>query len=173
MDENEGIQVLRSRHRNGLAIGFTGTRDGMAIDQWRMVESLIEALWNDTFQNAHHNGDCIGADAQAYGSVVTLRKKYGTAIVSLVGHPANVHERFRQGNQFDISWPIKPPLTRDKDIVNQSDVMIAGPSGYDEIMRGSGTWATIRYARKVNKPLLIVWPDGTVKVEILRRLEDG
>lgn len=172
MDEVEGIQILRSRHHNGLAAGFTGTRKGMTIEQWHKVERIMESLWEGSYEHAHHNGDCIGADAQAYGSVVTLRKKYGTHFVSLVGHPAKVHERYREGNEFDIEWPLKSPLARDKDIVDQSDVMIAGPSGYEEIMRGSGTWATIRYTKEVNKPLFIVWPDGTVTVEILRRLID-
>ena len=30
-------------------------------------------------------------------------------------------------------------------------------------MARSGTWSTIRYAKKVDKPVKIVYPDGTIK----------
>jgi hypothetical protein len=38
--------------------------------------------------------------------------------------------------------------------------MIATPKGFTEEARG-GTWFTIRYARSKNKPLIIVYPDGS------------
>jgi hypothetical protein len=37
--------------------------------------------------------------------------------------------------------------------------VIAAPMSSAEILR-SGTWATIRYARKAGKPVLIIWPNG-------------
>ncbi len=55
----------------------------------------------------------------------------------------------------------KPYLARNRDIVNAADVLIAGPGGMEEIMR-SGTWATVRYARKKQKPVIIVYPNGEV-----------
>jgi hypothetical protein len=35
----------------------------------------------------------------------------------------------------------------------------------DQEQRRSGTWATVRYARKVGKPVLIIGRDGKIKLE--------
>jgi hypothetical protein len=42
-------------------------------------------------------------------------------------------------------------------------MLAACPKGPEE--RRSGTWATVRYARKTGKPVVIFWPDGTVTEE--------
>jgi hypothetical protein len=39
---------------------------------------------------------------------------------------------------------------------------LACPRGYTEELR-SGTWATIRYARKTGVPYVIIFPDRTVE----------
>jgi hypothetical protein len=57
----------------------------------------------------------------------------------------------------------KPPLVRNRSIVNASGIMLAAPSG-PEVIR-SGTWSTIRYAKHVGKPLFIFWPDGSTTRE--------
>lgn len=62
--------------------------------------------------------------------------------------------------------PEKDYKVRDKDIVDMSERMIATPF-CPEIAR-SGTWTTVRYARKKNKPLWIVMPDGQVIEERTR-----
>jgi hypothetical protein len=48
----------------------------------------------------------------------------------------------------------KPFLDRNKDIVNSCDILIACPENDIEVLR-SGTWSTIRYAKKINKPVLL------------------
>ena len=62
---------------------------------------------------------------------------------------------------------------RDRQIVDWSRVVVACPKCDREQRRGSGTWATVRYARKENKPIYIVYPDGRVEFEnehlLLRR----
>lgn len=60
----------------------------------------------------------------------------------------------------DVVHEPRPPLERNRDVVDASDVLLACPGGMAEEQR-SGTWATIRYARKAGKPVVIVWPDGT------------
>ena len=45
------------------------------------------------------------------------------------------------------------------EIVDESDTIIAFPASAEEVIR-SGTWATIRYARKTKTPLHIILPDG-------------
>ena len=55
--------------------------------------------------------------------------------------------------------PAKPPLDRNHDIVERCDLLIATPHTVEEQLR-SGTWATIRYARKVHRPHYIIRPCG-------------
>jgi hypothetical protein len=56
-------------------------------------------------------------------------------------------------------------LQRNRNIVDAVQVMIACPRGFEEELR-SGTWATIRYARKVGRKLYIIYPDGRVDEEL-------
>jgi hypothetical protein len=53
-----------------------------------------------------------------------------------------------------------PPLDRNKMMVDDCEALIATPRLMVEELR-SGTWSTIRYARKCRKPVHIVWPDGS------------
>ncbi len=62
-----------------------------------------------------------------------------------------------QRGEYPGSWIIhdaEPPLVRNHKIVDGCDFLIAAPHG-PEILR-SGTWATIRYARKTSKRNLLV-----------------
>lgn len=171
MDEAEGVQVLRSRHPDGIAISFTGTREGMTKPQLEKVNYLLRDIWRDGYYHAWHDGDCIGSDSEAHGLVEAIRKEYGDIKVSMIGHPATTHERYHANNKFDIYWPRKGPVDRDKDMVVQGDVLIGTPKGKEAVR--SGTWTTIRFARKLLVPLFIVWPDATVTVEIEQGVLDG
>ena len=53
----------------------------------------------------------------------------------------------------------KDYLDRNHDIVDETELLIACPKEPEEITR-SGTWATIRYARKKKKKLRIILPNG-------------
>jgi hypothetical protein len=85
----------------------------------------------------------------------------------IVIYPASGVGDKRAHNKPDLIWPAKPPLERNHDIVDQADVMIATPRTMQEEQR-SGTWATIRYARKKGRELHIIWPDGTIAEENLK-----
>jgi len=61
----------------------------------------------------------------------------------------------------DETHPLKPYTVRDHDIVDASQILVACSKAMHEIQR-SGTWATVRYAQKRKRPVLVVWPDGTV-----------
>ncbi len=58
----------------------------------------------------------------------------------------------------------KPYLERNRDIVDASEVLIACPSTREEVMR-SGTWATVRYARKKGMKITLIFRDGTCEKE--------
>lgn len=132
------------------SIGFTGTRKGMTSIQREIVRSLVES---EAPKMAHH-GDCLGADAEF------------NEICADIGiptwlHPCNIDSQ-RAFCQRGVRYieQAKPPLDRNHDIVDKSDMVIATPGTQHEIPR-SGTWATIRYARKSKgKNLVIVLPDG-------------
>jgi hypothetical protein len=142
------------------SLGFTGTRRGMTAAQ----EANLCQLVHDYAPDIARHGDCIGADAE-FHTIVRLMAE-GAFII---GHPGMDSRGLSPSRAFcevDEAMEVLPYLARDKIIVNCVDMMFATPEGFLERTR-SGTWATIRMARGVNKPLRIVYPDGTVKSENL------
>lgn len=132
-----------------MKVGMTGNRTGIS-DSAQM--KLFEFLDANKVIEVHH-GDCIGADA-VFHDICVDRK------IMVVIHPPDVDElrAFRTG---DISLPPKKYLARNHNIVKKTDVLIAFPSVKKEVLR-SGTWSTIRYAKKINKKVLIIYPDGEI-----------
>lgn len=136
-----------------MKIGFTGTRNGMTLSQ---RERLIWIL-NDQGQefgeevDEFHHGDCKGSDHQAFRIADEL------AWVT-VAHPCNIRSWRAFTNSTKILDPL-PPLVRNKIIVDSVGLMIATPEGRAEVLR-SGTWSTIRRARKLPRRLWIIYPDG-------------
>lgn len=61
-------------------------------------------------------------------------------------------------NQSDSILPVKAYLDRIKDIVDMSDILIATPESVKEVLR-SGTWSTVRYAKRAGKEVIICNPD--------------
>jgi hypothetical protein len=131
-----------------MKIGMTGSRDGITTQAYN---SFIACIKLTQINEAHH-GDCIGADALFHNIMQSLN-------VPIVIHPPDIDtlRAYCMGGQV---LPKKPYLSRNQDIVNCSDLLVAFPSTKEEVVR-SGTWSTIRYAQKVNKPVMIFYPDGT------------
>ena len=135
-------------------VGFTGTRNGLTPGQKFELSEYLRYLKNQGFTHFRH-GDCIGADSQA----ANLAKQMGYYLVAHPGHPHKDKNNtsYRAFTKFnDEVLEAKPFLTRDHDIVDLSQHMIATPNGEEKLR--SGTWATIRYAKKVGKPLRIIRP---------------
>lgn len=127
--------------------GFTGTQKGMTPAQHRKLCTLIPTVgwW--------HHGDCIGADAQSH----VLAKQAGLLIA---GHrPYNPSKRAFCA--FDYLYEPAKYIARNHRIVLVTQRLIAAPSRCRR-SSSSGAWATIRYARKVGKPVTIIWPDGRI-----------
>lgn len=129
-------------------VGFTGTRDGMTDEQTKQLKRVLADLNSGCF----HHGDCLGADSEGHDIADALM--YDTHV-----HPpvSGTHRAFRKGS---FEEPSLDYLARNKQIVNMTSLLIAAPSGPEELR--SGTWSTIRYARKLSRPVVICWPDGTL-----------
>lgn len=140
-----------------MNIGFTGTREGMTEPQSDALYTWVEDFgWWDEF----HHGACVGADYEA--SVVFFQLRQNRPSQEIHAHPSNLRamtHRFSV-DSADVRHPPKPPLNRNRDIVDCCDILLACPKGPEE--QRSGTWATIRYARKQRKRVVIFWPDGSI-----------
>lgn len=133
-----------------MKVGFTGTQVGMTGDQ---SATVMRYLTSEGIGEIHH-GDCIGADAQAH-EISRLCK------MRVVTHPPDNPSK-RAWCEGDASYSPKPYLARNRDIVNNTDYLIATPRGTAEEVR-SGTWATVRYALKAHKLVVIIWPNGQLE----------
>jgi hypothetical protein len=139
----------------GVLVGFTGTRGGMTNLQRERFRFEFEKL-EDVSQ--FHHGDCIGADNEA----ADLCDKIYPGIETH-SWPGNI-ESLRAHHSATFIHKAQPCLERNRIIVNHCDVLFACPKEPTEVDR-SGTWATVRYARKQGLLIFICWPDGTVTEE--------
>ena len=128
-----------------MIIGFTGSRNGMNEKQKKQFKVLLTELAGTEFRH----GDCVGADSQAHDYAASTEMK-------IVIHPPTVNKN-RAHKVADEVLPAKAYLSRNKDIVKASDLMIACPSSSNAASR-SGTWATIRFTQKSGKKLHILHP---------------
>jgi len=135
-----------------MKIGYKGPRTGMTSAQRTIVTMLVV----DLDPTEVHHGDCIGGDEE-FDTVCRGRFKR-------VAHPPT-DSRFRAWCDTEEALPPKPYLARDEDIAQTVDALIAAPRGCKEMLC-SGTWATIRYARKAGIPRYIVFPDGSIEREL-------
>ena len=125
-----------------MIYGFTGTRNGLNENQKCQIIKLL----NDNNITEAHHGDCIGADTDFHNLCQSKN-------IKIIIHPPNINKLRSFSKSNDILKP-KPFLDRNKDIVNDCDILIACPENDQETLR-SGTWSTIRYAKKINKPILL------------------
>lgn len=136
-------------------IGFTGTQMGMKRKQKIAFSELVTNLTKDKPLEYHH-GDCKGADEESHDIIVCNWEVY------LILHPPSNSSK-RAFKDFTESREPKPYLERNKDIVAESEIMIATPKEFTMQWKDSGTWATIRYAKQACKPLAIIYPDGSIE----------
>ena len=133
-----------------MKIGFTGTQRGMTDYQQEQVRNLL-TTYRKGLLEIHHGG-CIGADAQFHDMCHSMM------LVTPTIHPASdVDAKLKAELDYAIVRYAKPALERNHDIVDSVDVMIAIPAQRRETLR-SGTWATIRYAKKVGRVIHILYP---------------
>lgn len=143
-----------------MRLAFTGTQRGITVGQrLALMELLRLGTWT-----AHGNGLCVGADAEMFKLVMVERPD-----VRRVGFPCTISSkqaRTLYRHCHEIRTPL-PPMERNTRLVEWAcehggvgGALIATPGEVEEQVR-SGTWATIRRARKLVLPIIYVWPDGT------------
>lgn len=136
-----------------MIAAFTGTQAGMTDAQRQRVRAGLTLLR----PTIGIHGDCIGADADFHAILVEL------GIASVI-YPCTIESKRAYCQLGPAGGTIhvpQSPLERNRIMVRRSAILIATPKGHSEELR-SGTWATVRYARKIGRPIRIVLPDGRV-----------
>lgn len=131
-----------------MIVGFTGTRQIQTVSLERL-ELLEHTLWELQLNNviAVIHGCAKGADTYFH----KLCTKFN---FNISGYPA-INSK---NDLSDIKFLHLPqtPLKRNRNIVKDCDILIALPIDKNVEELRSGTWATIRYARKLNKKIIMI-----------------
>lgn len=138
-----------------MIIGFTGTQEELPAAQVSALGFLLGGIRNAIGIVEVHHGDCVGADA-AFDRCCVEHSFVRHA------HPGP-HSAKRAYCEADVIHEERPFLARNKEIVDLCDVLVACPRGGE--VRRSGTWSTVRYARKHSRRIIFVWPNGDVTEE--------
>jgi len=139
-----------------MRLGFTGTRHGMTMPQmsafrvWAGLREITEL----------HDGMCVGADEQAHEIVCQVSD------ATMIRHPPTDRSIAVPPKDGDIILKAAPYLVRNRAIVTAAEHLAAAPDGPER--QRSGTWSTVRFARKLGRPVTIFWPDGAVTFEVGR-----
>lgn len=133
-----------------VKVGFTGTQKGLLVFQRSILKIVLQKLHVTEF----HHGDCIGADETAHDLM--------NAKCDIIIHPpSDPKKRAWCQPVYGRILPEKPYLERNHDIVDATTILVATPDSPNEKSR-SGTWATVRYAKRLGRPIYLIPPDGKV-----------
>jgi hypothetical protein len=133
-------------------VGITASRDGLSTQQCDVLDTLLKRLRESFGALLFHHGCCVGGDEIG----AQFAKKLGYLVV---GHPPD-KDKLRSRVECDYLMSPLPYLKRDTRIVEWSDFMIGLPK-IPECDR-SGTWFTIREARRLKRPLVVISTTGAI-----------
>jgi len=139
-----------------LHVGVTGSRDGPVTPAQlcTFVNVFVDVI-GQAGATLHH-GDCIGWDAQCHHIARELA-------IDIIIHPPDKDD-YRAFCEDAVFWfQPRPYLSRNRDIVAATSVLIGLPKTMHEQKRKSGTWYTIRYARDRQRKVIVILPDGTIQ----------
>lgn len=136
-----------------MRVGFTGSRHRITPAQVGAVASRLRMLRDVYGADEFHHGDCVEADAAA----AAVARELGLRVVA---HPPT-NPRFRAWFPSDEERAPLPYLDRDRAIVEAVAVLIACPRTWVEEQR-SGTWFTVRRARRRRIGRMVIGPDGAL-----------
>jgi hypothetical protein len=130
-------------------VGVTATRQGLTRDQLQYAE-----MWVAEPDVELRFGDCVGGDELLF----RMAAEAGAYTIAL---PGLERPDLRAHCPADEIREPQPNIKRNHQIVNESMVLVAFPAQHQMQHRGSGTWATIRYAiQQRSRSLWVFYPDG-------------
>jgi hypothetical protein len=138
-----------------IKYGFTGTRDGMNNKQKEQIEKLLQNDVNKGKKITVIHGDCVGADEDFHNICQSISEDIIIRIYPGYNKFENENNKLRANCKGDYIAKSRPYLDRNRDIVNDCDILIGCPKSNVEEQR-SGTWYTIRYARKIEKQSIVI-----------------
>jgi hypothetical protein len=128
----------------------TGSRLSPSVAQLKWLRSQLREA------TELHHGACVGVDAAAHRVAIEI----GTE--AIVVHPPVDLSAADQSTMADMPGvtvlPPKPHLKCNHDIVDACEILLALPLGKEQ--QRIGTWATVRYAVKIGRPVRICGPYG-------------
>jgi hypothetical protein len=147
-------EPYQPRQGEVLPYAVTATRGhpkgtGATRRQLVTLECLLYERTQAHGKGVLHHGDAIGGDRQAL------------AIARRLGWVGRAHTISSHTPRDEVARAL---LNRNWHIVRAGVELFAMPLRSHEELR-SGTWAAIRAARSLGKPITIIWPDGTVSLE--------
>lgn len=164
--------------RTGKKVGFTGTLEGMTLAQEGLFQATIMRL--DVVTTFEH-GCCVGADERAEQLYIEclnqgLWPKHVLYQVTrrppidqklLMEGAESTGTRIVQRNPVIAIVTYEPEdyIERNHAIVDFTQLLIAAPKELEmpQKKRGGGTWSTIRYAIKQQKPVILLLPNGSMR----------
>lgn len=140
-----------------IEVGFTGTRAVLTLAQHTNLVAELKSLRERT--DLMVNGCCEGSDRIAW----------------LIWRDLGGRFRYRPGDRDQWLWArdvcreqddlFAPTGYMDRNTaIARSDVVVATPHEDFEVQR-SGTWSTVRRARRANSSLVVLLPCGQVNRE--------
>jgi hypothetical protein len=132
-------------------IGFTGNRYGLTQEQKTQIIQVFE-LYDDIIVS---HGDCVGSDTDFHNLSIEYKQSNPTKKFLIHIYPPT-DNKLRSYCVGDLIFDPKPYLQRNKNIVTNSDILIGCPIDKTKEQIRSGTWSTIRFARKLNKQIYLL-----------------
>jgi hypothetical protein len=128
-----------------IKIGFTGNRHGLRKDQEEQIKLILDKYDNMIISH----GDCIGSDTDFHKLCVNYKETHLDKKIEIHIYPPN-NPKLRAFNEGDLIMEEKPYLERNLNIIKNSSILIACPIDKNKEELRSGTWSTIRQAKKRN-----------------------
>lgn len=147
-----------------MRLGVTGTREGASELQKLWLADVFDQL---TIHALHH-GACVGVDELAH---VYAMERQIPIVVHPPTNPKLVAKLCLTPHTSVTVLPAKPYLHRDRDICATTKGLLALPKEDKEPppLAQGGTWFTVNYMLRLNKMVILCYPDGRIEKRNVRR----
>lgn len=136
-----------------MKLGVTGAYDGGTSAQRRWLDWLFDNLEIETVR---HSGS-VGIDTQAH-SLALARNIHVYVYPPVRGR--HTSSECLTAHDLSVIMPVQPPAQLYRQIVAESEGLVALPDSAG--VSQSWTWYAIEFAERMNKPVTICMPDGSI-----------